>query len=176
MTRAAATAAAAALVALLAAPVSARADTTAPAAATKKDATATTKDVTAPTAATTKDATAPASAIKIDWRTDVAGAEREAARSRRPLLIFFSADWCMPCKEMLATSFADAAVVDLVARRFVPLFVDVTDEDAPATAAGKRFGVRAVPTLLVLRGSAERLRRERLLPPAELRAALAQIR
>ncbi|HEX9100569.1 MAG TPA: thioredoxin fold domain-containing protein [Polyangia bacterium] len=121
------------------------------------------------------DVSAPAPGA-IRWRTDVGAAEREAAKGKRPLLLFFSAKWCTPCQEMLARSFADPAVAELVARRFVPLVVDLTDDDAPARAVADRFGVRAMPTLLVVRGSDERLRQESFLPAAELRAALDRVR
>ncbi|MGZ3428350.1 MAG: thioredoxin family protein [Polyangia bacterium] len=108
----------------------------------------------------------------LRWRLDAAAAEREAAKAHRPLVIFFSAEWCMPCKEMLVKSFADPAVAELIARRFVPLLVDVTNDDAPSAALRDRFHVLALPTLLVRRGGDERLRQESYLPAAELKAAL----
>jgi len=120
------------------------------------------------------DVTAPSPGA-IRWRSDAAAAEREANKGQRPLLVFFSAEWCMPCKEMLRTSFADAAVAALIERRFVPLFVDVTDDNDTAAALRDRFAVVALPTVVVRRGSAERLRLDRLLPPAELRAALEHV-
>jgi thiol:disulfide interchange protein len=120
------------------------------------------------------DVTAPAPA-GLRWRTDAAAAEREAANTRRPLLVFFSAEWCMPCHAMLTRSFADPAVAALVARDFVPLLVDVTNDDDPrATALRDRYHVVALPTLVVRRGKDERLRLETFRPPAELRAALEQ--
>jgi thiol:disulfide interchange protein len=119
------------------------------------------------------DVSAP-SAGGLRWRTDAKAAEAEAVKGRRPLLIFFSAEWCMPCKEMLVKSFADKAVAELIAQRFVPLFVDVTNDDAPSAALRDRFHVVALPTLLVRRGSDERLRHEAFLSAAELRALLQQ--
>ena len=120
------------------------------------------------------DVSAPAPA-GLRWRTDAAAAEKEAAKAHRPLLVFFSAEWCMPCKEMLVKSFADPAVADLIARRFVPLLVDVTNDDAPSTALRDRFHVLALPTMVVRRGSEERLRQESFLPAAELRGALERV-
>jgi thiol:disulfide interchange protein len=121
------------------------------------------------------DVTAPTPA-GVPWRTDATAAERDAAKLRRPLLVFFSAEWCMPCKEMMRKSFADPDVAALIARGFVPLVVDMTNDDDAAKAIGDRYHVRALPTLIVVRGAAQKLRLERFLPAAELRAALARIR
>ncbi|HXU72089.1 MAG TPA: thioredoxin family protein [Polyangia bacterium] len=98
----------------------------------------------------------------LRWRTDVAAAEREAAKTNRPLLVFFSAEWCIPCKEMLR-SLADREVAALVTRRFVPLFVDVTEDTPAAAALRDRYRVNALPDLLRL---------EQLVDAAALRAAL----
>lgn len=114
--------------------------------------------------------------VKITWRSDAKAAEQEAGKLKRPLLVFFSAEWCTPCKEMLARSFADPAVADAVARRFVPLLVDMTNDDDAAHAIAERYKVRALPTLLVVRGRDERLRQESFVDAAELKAALDRVR
>ena len=110
----------------------------------------------------------------VPWRTDARAAEREAAKLERPLLVFFSAEWCMPCLEMKRKSFTDPAVAALIARGFVPLVVDMTNDDDAARAVSDRFHVRALPTLLVLRGAAETLRIDHYVDAAALRAALAR--
>jgi protein disulfide-isomerase len=112
----------------------------------------------------------------VRWRSDAKAAEREAAKLKRPLLVFFSAEWCMPCKEMMLKSFADADVAALIARRFVPLVVDMTNDDDAAHAVGERYHVRALPTLVVHQGAAEKLRLESFAAAAELRAALDRVR
>jgi thiol:disulfide interchange protein len=73
---------------------------------------------------------------------------------------------------MLKRSFADAAVAELVTRRFVPLLVDVTNDDPPAQAQRDRYRVVALPTLVVRDGARDRLRQETFVNAAELRAAL----
>ncbi len=116
------------------------------------------------------DVTAPA---KIAWRTDLKAAEREAGKRKRPLIVFFSAEWCMPCKEMLARTFTAPPVVARITQAYVPLLIDVTnDDDAAATAARTRFHVEALPTLLVVEGSRVRLQRGEFLDAAALATLL----
>jgi protein disulfide-isomerase len=109
----------------------------------------------------------------LHWRTDEAAATREAAKTNRPLLAFFSAEWCMPCHEMLTRSFTDRDVAAIVAKRFVPLLVDVTAETPATTALRDRYHVDALPTLIARRGKApDLLRLDRFVDAAALRAAL----
>jgi thiol:disulfide interchange protein len=113
--------------------------------------------------------------VKIRWRSDAKAAVEEAGKLKRPLLIFFSAEWCMPCKEMMARSFADPGVADLIGKRFVPLLVDMTNDDEAAHAVGERYKVQAMPTLLAIQGGVEKLRLDHFAAAGELRAALDRI-
>jgi len=74
--------------------------------------------------------------------------DAQIAQSAQPLLVDFGATWCAPCKAMLplVEELADAALGELRVAQ-----VDV--DDAPGIA--KRFGVRSVPTLVVLRNGVE---------------------
>jgi thiol:disulfide interchange protein DsbD len=86
----------------------------------------------------------------IAWRP-YADAELEAAAgSARPIIVDFSAAWCIPCKELDHFTFAAPAVVDQ-AGAFITLKADLTDAGSPAVKALKeRFDVRGVPTVIFL--------------------------
>ena len=74
----------------------------------------------------------------------------QAARARAPVMIEFSADWCVPCHELDRSTFTDPSVV-AAARSFVRLRVDLTRYDSPESAAlRKRFAILGVPTVLFL--------------------------
>ena len=68
----------------------------------------------------------------------------------RPVMLDFSADWCLPCHELELNTFANARVV-AEARRFDRYHVDLTKYDAPASEASrKRYDIRGVPTVVFL--------------------------
>ncbi len=69
--------------------------------------------------------------------------QSEVEQSPIPVLVDFTAAWCPPCKALAPT--IDALAVDLAGRVKV-VTVDVDAEPALA----ERYGVQAMPTLLVL--------------------------
>lgn len=74
--------------------------------------------------------------------------EAEVLKSESPVLVDFWAGWCMPCKML-------APVVDQIAAEFDGrVKVVKVDVDANQALASK-YGVRGIPTLLVLKDGQE---------------------
>jgi hypothetical protein len=81
-----------------------------------------------------------------DWKP-FEPATFEVARSQdRPVLLVLTAPWCAHCKDLLATTFADQAVVDAVQQHFVPVLADA--ERRPDV--NERFGSGGWPTIAYL--------------------------
>jgi thiol:disulfide interchange protein len=102
----------------------------------------------------------------------VAGYSRgtQAARGQqKPMMIFFTAEWCTYCRQMAHETLPQKAVVDL-SRQFVCVLVDADAEPE----ACRDFEVRSFPTIQFV--SARGVRLNRLTgkqPPHEL---IAQMR
>ena len=88
----------------------------------------------------------------IAWRqaandADIAKALELAQAQKKPVLLYWGAQWCPPCNQLKATLFNRADFIERT-RAFVPVYVD---GDSPgAQALGTRFKVRGYPTLLLL--------------------------
>lgn len=92
--------------------------------------------------------------IAIAWRKDLDSALQESARTARPVVIFFYADWSQPCRWMDRGTFASPAVAQYVLRNFIPVKVDDSADTSPVTA---KYQVRVYPTLLFLAPTGEPL-------------------
>ena len=89
------------------------------------------------------------------WIKDLdAGLERAAADGK-PAVVDFWAEWCAACHELDNLTWSDPRVLAEMAR-FVPIKIDGTDESDPVyQQARQRYGVQALPRVVIINGSGE---------------------
>lgn len=82
----------------------------------------------------------------IPWQADYQRALQLGRQTGRPVLIHFSATWCVPCQRMDREVFVAPDIRARLAQQFVAVRIDY-DRD-PAVA--RRFGVQTLPTDVIL--------------------------
>ena len=99
----------------------------------------------------------PATDASVATLTDLA--HDKARAEGRPLIIDFTAAWCVACKEIDKLTFTDERV-QREAGRFVAVKVDATDtEDPLVVATMDRLQVRGLPTLILFDSSGKEVER-----------------
>jgi tetratricopeptide (TPR) repeat protein len=100
----------------------------------------------------------PKGPVRVDWRTDLAAARKEAAAAGRCVLIYFHAifheDRAQPCHLMEDVTFANRGVAQYIEQNFIPVKVDDSKE---TSAVSRQYEVRLYPTVLFLSPDGEPL-------------------
>ncbi|MDG2267105.1 MAG: thioredoxin family protein, partial [Candidatus Marinimicrobia bacterium] len=74
-------------------------------------------------------------------------AQYKASQSDKPIILFFTGKWCVPCKVMKRNVWADDQVTKIVNSSFIPLTIDVDDPDHAAVLV--RYNIGGTPITIV---------------------------
>lgn len=86
-------------------------------------------------------------AAGIRWQPLTPASLSQAIEKKRPSVVEFGAEWCLPCVEMEHSTFIEPSV-SYESRRFTMLQADVTEESAANDALLLEFEVAGVPTII----------------------------
>lgn len=89
---------------------------------------------------------APAPKGAVRWEHRLEDALKKAKASGKPVLIDFWAEWCGWCHRLDQTTYADPAVMKLIADDFVPLKID-TEAGKRSTEIAYKYNVQSLPTI-----------------------------
>ncbi len=81
------------------------------------------------------------------WAVDYTTAQKQAVESDKPIIIFFTAKWCSPCRVMKREVWADEQVMATVNETFIPVMIDV--DDPAAAAIVNRYRVGGTPITII---------------------------
>jgi thioredoxin:protein disulfide reductase len=110
----------------------------------------------------------------VAWESVATLAQDE--HSNRPLLIDFAAEWCIPCRQMDRTTYAQPEVLR-EAERFHMVRADITHGDETTSRVVEEHGVLGVPTVLVFSSDGKEQRRlVGYVGPEEMLAVMRKVR
>ncbi len=101
-------------------------------------------------------------AAEIEWKQSLSETSAD-----KPRLLYFTASWCPPCKVMKADTWPDDAV-EAAIKSYDAVYVD-TDVN-PDLA--QQYGVRSIPTLIVIDADEEPVAVGNFMKPKEMVAFL----
>lgn len=111
----------------------------------------------------------------LDFQSYDAALLQTAATMKKPVLLDFSADWCIPCREMEHSTFIDPSVVR-EASRFIRIRADLTAQDSRNAAIISKFNIQGVPTTVLI-DSSGKIRQQTVgyIGPGEMLEDLKQV-
>jgi thiol:disulfide interchange protein DsbD len=83
------------------------------------------------------------------WLDSEEAAFAQAKSAGLPVLVDFAADWCAACHELDEKTWPDASVLAAL-KGFVPLRLDMTQNNDTVKALQKKYGIVGMPTVMVL--------------------------
>lgn len=92
----------------------------------------------------------------IAWVDSYTSARAQAAQADKPIILFFTGEWCVPCRIMKRTVWADEQVAASVNARFIAVTIDVDDPSAAETL--ERYRVGPTPITIITNPQGEILR------------------
>ena len=84
----------------------------------------------------------------IAWAGEYRSAKQVAAQTEKPVILFFTGKWCVPCRIMKRTVWADDKVESVVNAGFTPILIDVGETGASSEAL-ERYKAYVTPTTII---------------------------
>lgn len=83
----------------------------------------------------------------IAWVDNYATAQRHSVQSGKPIILFFTGEWCVPCRIMKRTVWADEQVAASVNAGFVAVMIDAGDPSVAEVL--NRYAVGSTPNTII---------------------------
>jgi protein disulfide-isomerase len=89
----------------------------------------------------------------IAWIDDYQRGMQLASETGKPAMVFFTADWCPPCRELKRNVFSNRDVVE-ASRRLINIYVDA--DKSPETLRANY--VNEIPTIFFLKPQGDKIK------------------
>ncbi|NLB34367.1 MAG: thioredoxin fold domain-containing protein [Elusimicrobia bacterium] len=95
---------------------------------------------------------------RVEWLAWSPAIEEAAYNNGKMTIIYFSADWCIPCQEMQLKTFSNPDLIKELSS-FNLLKADLTSFDSPASVdLRERYNISGVPTLIFIDSKGSEIR------------------
>ena len=84
----------------------------------------------------------------IVWENNIESAQNLASSADKNIMVFFTADWCSPCRIMKRQVFADNDIMKTMDAKVVPVEINIDDQNAEALV--KQYNIGATPTTIFI--------------------------
>lgn len=92
----------------------------------------------------------------IAWADSYASGQQQAVESGKPMVLYFTGEWCVPCRVMKRQVWADEEVKKSIDQQFIPVAIDV-DEPENADVL-KRYKIGGAPVTIIVDAKGNALR------------------
>ncbi|WP_425396634.1 thioredoxin family protein [Aeoliella sp.] len=92
----------------------------------------------------------------IAWADGYSLAQQQAADAGKPMILYFTGQWCVPCRVMKRQVWADEEVKSVVNEQFVPVAIDVGSPDNAELLT--RYNIGGTPVTIVTDSQGNALR------------------
>ncbi len=101
----------------------------------------------------------PSPKAEINWKPYTANTSIASLSSSKGMIIDFYADWCIPCKELDASTFRDPKVIE-TAEDFLTFKANMTKSLSPEVEALRnKYDIVGVPTVLIVNSRGKEVKR-----------------
>ena len=85
---------------------------------------------------------------EITWTDDIESAKELANNSDKNIMVFFTAEWCSPCRIMKRKVFADTEVKKVIDAKVIPIEINIDNPNTEALV--KQYNIEATPTTIFI--------------------------
>jgi thioredoxin-related protein len=84
------------------------------------------------------------------WQSNWEKAVDESQEKKKPIMVLFTADWCPACNQFKDKVLSRNDITEKLKENFVLAKMDLTKQNGPSSAVAQEFGVRVIPTLVIV--------------------------
>ena len=89
---------------------------------------------------------APVLAAEINWQRSYSDALAVSKSENKPIMVVFTADWCVFCKKLENQTFTDPKIINIINNNFIAVKIDKDKE----TKIANDFNVAGIPDMYFL--------------------------